>query len=175
MSPALPQGIRVVPIAEEHIEGFHRALDAVARERRFLALLEAPPLPLVGRVVRESIAAGVPRVVAIVEDGVVGWCDVMPDSRPASRHVGVLGMGVVREHRGRGVGAALLTSALAAAREAGLTRVELTVREDNAAAIRLYERFGFVHEGLKRNALAVDGRFENLACMALLLDDAPPR
>jgi len=28
----------------EHVEGFHRALDFVARERKYLAFLEAPPL-----------------------------------------------------------------------------------------------------------------------------------
>ena len=31
---------RIVPIAEEHIEGFGQAIDSVARERRYLALLE---------------------------------------------------------------------------------------------------------------------------------------
>jgi hypothetical protein len=29
--------IRIVPIAAEHIEAFHRALDLVARERKYLA------------------------------------------------------------------------------------------------------------------------------------------
>jgi hypothetical protein len=36
--------IEIVPISPAHIEGFHRTLDLVARERRYLALLEAPPL-----------------------------------------------------------------------------------------------------------------------------------
>jgi hypothetical protein len=35
---------RVVPIAEHHIAGLREAVDSVARERRYLALLEAPPL-----------------------------------------------------------------------------------------------------------------------------------
>jgi hypothetical protein len=33
-----------MPIAEAHISGFRAALDSVARELRFLAFLEAPPL-----------------------------------------------------------------------------------------------------------------------------------
>ena len=33
--------IEIVPIAEAHIESFHRTLDVVARERRYLAFLEA--------------------------------------------------------------------------------------------------------------------------------------
>ena len=39
-----PDHIRIVPITLEHVEGFHAALDAVSRERRWLAMVEAPPL-----------------------------------------------------------------------------------------------------------------------------------
>jgi hypothetical protein len=38
-----PMEIRIVPIAAQHVEAFHRALDLVARERKYLAFLEAPP------------------------------------------------------------------------------------------------------------------------------------
>jgi hypothetical protein len=34
----------IISIAEEHIPGFRDALDVVAREKKFLAFLEAPPL-----------------------------------------------------------------------------------------------------------------------------------
>ncbi len=36
--------VDIVPIEESHIDGFHRTLDFVARERRYLAFLEGPPL-----------------------------------------------------------------------------------------------------------------------------------
>ena len=39
------------------------------------------------------------------------------------------------------------------ARRQGLVRIELQVRIDKLAAIRLYERVGFAHEGGKRNRL----------------------
>ena len=35
--------IEIVPITQGHIEGFHKTLDVVARERRYLSFLEAPP------------------------------------------------------------------------------------------------------------------------------------
>ena len=34
----------IVPIAEAHIAGFRDAVDVVARESKYLAFLEAPPL-----------------------------------------------------------------------------------------------------------------------------------
>jgi [ribosomal protein S18]-alanine N-acetyltransferase len=45
--------------------------------------------------------------------------------------------------RGRGIGEALLAQAERAARRRGATHMRLEVRQDNAAAMRLYERRGY--------------------------------
>jgi ribosomal protein S18 acetylase RimI-like enzyme len=160
-----------VPIAEAHIAGFHAALDRVARERRYLALLEAPPLERTAEFVRGNIAGGNPQYVAISGDAVFGWCDVTPMERAVFAHRGVLGMGVVPEYRGRGVGRALVEAALAAARRSGLARIDLEVRADNAAAIGLYRAVGFAVEGVKRDALRLGGARFDLVAMALHLDE----
>ncbi len=46
-------------------------------------------------------------------------------------------------HRGRGLAAALLADAERVAGGRGRTRLSLEVRDDNGAAIRLYERLGY--------------------------------
>jgi ribosomal protein S18 acetylase RimI-like enzyme len=159
----------IVPIREEHIDGFHRALDIVARERRYLAFLQAPPIEETRAFVRNNIERRHPQYVAIAEDEVVGWCDVIPMTRPIYAHAGVLGVGILPRFRGRGIGTELIRSALAAARTLGLHRVELTVRENNKGAIELYKKFGFAIEGLRRDAVLVDGVYENIVAMAVLL------
>lgn len=163
--------VTVVPVAEEHIAGYHHAVDRVARERRYLAFLEALPIEKSAEFVRENIAQGHPHVVALVDGGVVGWCDICPIARPVYRHGGVLGMGIVEEHRGKGIGEALMRAALEQARRAGMKRVELTVRADNERAIALYRKIGFVDEGVKRKAIFVDGRYIDVVCMAVLFED----
>jgi len=60
---------------------------------------------------------------------------------------GELGMAVARDWRGRGVGSALLATAIEWARERGLHKLTLSVFPHNAAAIALYRKFGFVEEG----------------------------
>ena len=55
----------------------------------------------------------------------------------------LLKLGVRKEHRRQGVGAALMEAALDAARQAGQTRVVLTTNHQLKDALRLYERFGF--------------------------------
>ncbi len=53
---------------------------------------------------------------------------------------------------------------------AAITRIELTVRENNKPAISLYEKLGFVVEGLHRNAVRIGTEYENHLRMALLLE-----
>jgi ribosomal-protein-alanine N-acetyltransferase len=52
--------------------------------------------------------------------------------------------------QGRGVGRRLLTALLAEAARRGCTSVMLEVRADNAAAVALYERFGFERISVRR-------------------------
>jgi ribosomal protein S18 acetylase RimI-like enzyme len=162
--------IDIAPIREEHIEGFHAALDAVSRERDYLAFLEAPPIEEVRAFLGRNIARGYPQLVALDEGRVVGWCDVLPVDRPVMRHCGVLGMGLLPAYRGRGIGEQLMRRALSAARKFGLSRIELSVRADNTRAARLYAKLGFVVEGRKRRALLIDGVHHDLVVMALLFD-----
>jgi ribosomal protein S18 acetylase RimI-like enzyme len=160
---------RVVPIAEEHIPGFRAAVDTVARERKYLAFLEAPPLAEVARFVRANIEHEYPQFVVLSADTVVGWCDVIPNrSRVIYSHCGTLGIGLLPEFRGKGIGRRLMRRTIDAAFAFGLTRIELTVRENNTNAIALYKSLGFETEGLHRNAVSIGGRHENLYSMALL-------
>ena len=163
---ALPA--RIVPIEEAHIESFHAALDSVAREHRYLAFLEAPPLASVRDFVLGNIRSGNAQFVAVVDDRVVGWCDVLPKDRPTRRHSGVLGIGLIEPFRGRGIGSALMTATVDAALRKGFRRIELTVRTDNARAKRVYEKLGFTVEGRLRNDLLVDGEYVDTLLMALV-------
>ena len=57
----------------------------------------------------------------------------------------------VREaYRKRGYGAALLEALIAAARERDCEQISLEVRESNAAAIALYEKYGFSIAGRRK-------------------------
>ena len=158
--------IQILPIAAEHIPGFWRALDVVARERKYLALTEAPPMESTREFVMNNIAARNPQLVALDKGEVIGWCDIRRDHWPAHAHCGTLGMGLIPEYRGKGLGRRLMEAALAAAHEEGFVRVELTAHADNLRAIALYEKLGFQREGLTRDSVCIDGRFVDSLVMA---------
>jgi ribosomal protein S18 acetylase RimI-like enzyme len=126
----------IVPTTEEYFNGFWVALDSVARERQYLAFLEGPPLERFHNFLQENIKKASPHFLALVDGKVVGWCDIMRIDCPIHAHCGVLGMGIVKEHRGQGIGKALMQTTLEKAHSSGLTRVELTVRERNTVSLR---------------------------------------
>jgi RimJ/RimL family protein N-acetyltransferase len=104
---------------------------------------------------------------------VVGWCDIIPSKREAFSHCGTLGMGLIKEYRGQGIGTRLLRATLQKARQNGLERVELEVFAANGAAIRLYEREGFRVEGKKVRAARLAGAYLDVVLMARFLSGEP--
>ncbi|MGV1756277.1 N-acetyltransferase family protein [Rhizobium sp. A22-96] len=161
-------GITILPIASEHIEGFHKALDIVAREREYLTMLEAFPLEDTRAFVFGMIAKGNPQFVALAGSDVVGWCDISRHTFPSHAHAGHLGMGIIPAYRGKGLSRRLIETTLQAARNAGMERVELSVHADNIRAIALYEKVGFVREGLARRSVRIDGRYKDAIHMAII-------
>lgn len=161
--------IEIVATSDEHVESFHAALDTVARERKYLTMLEAFSLAETRAHVLDMIGRKNPHVVAIAGNRAVGWCDITRHFFPAHAHRGSLAMGLIPEFRGRGLGRRLIEAALEQARERDFLRVELSVHADNVAAIALYEKVGFATEGVLRRAVHIDGRFIDTISMAILL------
>lgn len=160
--------VEIRQIREDDTDSFHAAVDIVARERKYLALLQAPTIENVRAFVRRNIERGYPQIVAVADGGVVGWCNIPPASREVMAHVGDLFMGLRPEWRGRGFGQKLLYEALSAADTFGYVRIELGVFADNPNAARLYRKAGFVEEGMKQKAILIDGVFHDEIIMARL-------
>ena len=76
------------------------------------------------------------------------------------------------EYRGKGYGRDALQLILNYAfAELNLHRVGLTVMEYNEAAIRAYERVGFVREGVQRQMVQREGRRYDLLTYGILRDE----
>ena len=157
-------------VTQDDIESLHACLDSVARERKYLGFTRAAPLEETRKSLVEDIERGVIRLIALDEAKVVGWCHIRPDRWEGFTHTSWLGMGVLKEYRGQGIGRALLHQALAEARNRGLERVELSVFASNLTAIHLYEKFKFQIEGRKKRARKIDGSYDDIIVMGLIFD-----
>ena len=163
--------VAIVPIEMRHIESLNECVAEVARERRFLSIVEGFSLEQSAGWVAVNRLRGNPFLVALDQDRVLGWCEVRRDLLPGRAHTGLLGMGLRAPYRGQGMGRRLIDRALQAARERGFERIELWVRSPNERALRLYARAGFQEEGRKRDAVRLDDGSEDEVLMALHLKE----
>ena len=163
--------IQIVPTAIKYADSFNAAVDIVARERKYIGFVEGPPLEGTRHFIQRLVdGSGIQMPAVTPTDTVVGWCDIIRNPHEGFRHVGRLGMGLLPEYRGRGLGRQLAVHAISAARQMGIERIELEVFASNTAAIALYRALGFVIEGTKRRARKLDGEYDDNVVMALLAD-----
>lgn len=101
----------------------------------------------------------------------VGALGCERDMRVKVCHIGhLVGMMVRTELQGAGIGRQLLAAGIETARKvAGMEMLTLTVTATNVAAVRLYERAGFMRFGTLPHAILVDGCYHAKDHMLLTL------
>lgn len=96
--------------------------------------------------------------IALDADGIAGHVDLRARAEPHAGHRALLGMGVRRDWRRRGLGRALLATALDwAGGQPQLAWLDLEVLSHNLPARRLYEASGFVQTGALEDLYRIDG------------------
>ena len=85
-------------------------------------------------------------------------------------HRAEFGIGILQEYWGQGIGYALTAACIDCARQAGYLQLELDVVAENARAIALYKKLGFVEYGRNpRGFRKRDGAYQELVYMRVEL------
>lgn len=87
-------------------------------------------------------------------------------------HRGELGIAVVKAEWNKGVGSVLMERLIGFAKDTGLEWIDLDVRSDNAAAIHLYEKFGFRRVGTRPAYFKIGNDYFDFDLMTLDLKNA---
>ncbi len=112
---------------------------------------------------------GTHSLVAESDGRVVGQLGLHTTTNPRRRHCASIGMAVHDDFQGQHVGSALMMAMIELAdRWLDLRRIELQVYADNAAAVHLYKKFGFVIEGRLRAYAYRSGAYADAYAMARL-------
>ena len=159
--------VHIRPARESDTKSACDAVNAVAAEKWYLATVDGFSLEQTRAFLKRVMDGSLPQVLAVVEDEVVGFCDILPNTAKGFTHVGRLGMGVRFKWRRQGIGRRMLDACISLARRAGIEKVELEVFSDNVGAVSLYESFGFSHEGLKVRGRKLEQRYQDVQLMAL--------
>ena len=150
-------------------------IDLVARETRFLASREAPTEEDLTRDLQESARSNSIHLVAKDAQRVVGWAQIERGRGDSVAHRGDLGMGVLPDYRGCGIGKRLLDDCISVANSMGIQRVELEVRSDNRRALALYLSAGFAVESLVKGAMKINDVYHDAFRMCLVTTPQWPR
>lgn len=118
-----------------------------------------------GTYLDELVAPGRTYVAAVVDDVVVGYAGLA-----AGDEAQVMTVGVDPGHRRAGIGTALVSALLNAARRAGARTALLEVRAGDGGAQELYRRCGFEPVGRRRHYYAAER--EDAVVMRARLDRA---
>ena len=130
--------------------------------------LQIPLMAVSERAERYKPSPELRMIVAELDGKIVGHA-ALHLQRGRRQHVAGIGMGVDEDHHGQGIGSKLMEALMDLADNwYNIARVELTVYADNAAAIHLYQKFGFVEEGLHRDYAFREGTFVDALSMARL-------
>ena len=106
-----------------------------------------------------------------------GMIKLLPQKFRNSHIIYLGGVAIDPDHAGKGLGGAMIAEAIDLAQGRGFSRIELTVATINKRAVCLYEKLGFVNEGVLRNYtyLSREEKYIDEYVMSLLIPTGKPK
>ncbi|MGQ9856513.1 MAG: GNAT family N-acetyltransferase [Fervidobacterium sp.] len=92
------------------------------------------------------------------------------DTKKRTSHIAEFGLEILNNYRGQGIGTKLTELAIAWAISKGAKRIEAETLEKNIPMRRIFDKFGFELEGIKKSYLNVNGSYENAVMYSLIID-----
>ena len=110
-------------------------------------------------------------LVAVLENKIIGNLTFSAGKRPRIAHTGELGISVLQEYWGQGIGTEFIKCLIEWCKKSGIIRkINLRVRNDNYKAIHLYKKLGFCEEGIVTRDFLIKGIFYDSILMGLKID-----
>ncbi|MGY3716483.1 N-acetyltransferase family protein [Sutcliffiella cohnii] len=114
----------------------------------------------------ENMYMGVER-----EGKVIGIARIIKGDIKMKRHTGLFRTWIIEEGQGLGIGKKIMEYTNAWCRQYKLRKLCLTVFSTNKPAYKLYERYGFVEEGVQKEQAYINGQYVDEILMAQFYSD----
>jgi RimJ/RimL family protein N-acetyltransferase len=104
-------------------------------------------------------------LVAEVDGKIVGSATLDRSNLSKLNHTVAFGITILKVYSGQGIGSSLMKKVIEWVELNRIEKIDLEVFEDNAPAISLYKKFGFVEEGRKRKAIKANETYKDIILM----------
>lgn len=105
-------------------------------------------------------------IIGVIDNKIVGNLTFVATQRDRLIHRGEMGISILKNYWGVGIGSALIEHLLAWARLNGvIKKIELQVRQDNISAVELYKKWGFEIEGKITKGMNINDNYYDLYYM----------
>lgn len=110
-------------------------------------------------------------IVPYIDEKPIGMLNFQTGKKKRNAHRGELGMSLLPQWRGNGIGVHMLKTLIDWAKiRSGIEKIELRVHARNASAIALYQKLGFVIEGKEVKGVKFsEGCYDDVFQMALFV------
>ncbi len=110
-------------------------------------------------------------IIAEIQGKIVGSLSFIGGSRPRIEHAGEMGVSVLKECWGNGIGTELTKYLIKWGEHSGIIRkINLRVRTDNLPAIHIYKKLGFVKEGTIQREIRINDEFYDTIFMGYTIN-----
>lgn len=110
-------------------------------------------------------------VIGEYEGKIVGFAYLEGGKRQRTFHCANLGIGILKNYRGKKFGDSLLKFLIDYAKSTDyIAKINLQVIKENSSAIKLYKNNGFIVEGISKRELFFEDKFYDYVNMGLLID-----
>lgn len=109
--------------------------------------------------------------IAIDQQHIVGFIALSRKPFNKVKHCFQLVIGILKNYHGKNLANALYRYAESWAMAQGVIRIELTVIQDNIAAIKFYEKLGFKTEGIRSKSMFYQGQLLDERYMGKILNN----
>ncbi len=167
----MAQTITIRPFQLTSAHAFAKLRKDIERESDSMLLKRGERKENAFHVIAKTLLSQRRTVTFIAYDGhaMIGYLSmVFPRYRRLSGNAYIT-LGVRETYRGQGIGTNLMHEAERYARTREARRIELEVFGTNTRARTLYERHGYVTEGVKKNAVTHNDGFDDMIIMAKYL------
>ncbi|MFT4060180.1 MAG: GNAT family N-acetyltransferase [Legionella sp.] len=103
-------------------------------------------------------------------DKIVGYLSVEAYRNNRKSHVATVGIGVLESYSSQGIANQLFAELIDHVKRNNLRRIEGHVAQSNYKSIALTKKFGFITEGIKRNAIKINDAYEDEYLMVLEIE-----